>query len=122
MTEITFKVLPAPEESKTLIIHEQKIESATNFLDKATNSSSDISGATFFPMDSKVIGCQMNIEKTFKLNDLKHKGSLTAIIIEGSKNSIDERIKGAEKDPTYLMAPVNIISSYKVYNLNPQKD
>tara|TARA_B110000014_G_scaffold259681_1_gene247953 strand:- start:82 stop:1278 length:1197 start_codon:yes stop_codon:yes gene_type:complete len=35
--------------------------------------------------------------------------------------SIDERIKGAEKDPTYLMAPVKIISSYKVYNLNPQK-
>ena len=35
--------------------------------------------------------------------------------------SIDERIKNAEKDPTYLMAPVKIISSYKVYNLNPQK-
>ena len=30
LTEITFKVLPAPEESKTLIIHNQKIESCSN--------------------------------------------------------------------------------------------
>ena len=35
----------------------------------------------------------MNIDKTFKLNDLQHGGSLTAIRIEGSKNSIDQRIK-----------------------------
>ena len=28
LTEITFKVLPSPEESKTLIIHNQKLESA----------------------------------------------------------------------------------------------
>ena len=88
LTEITFKVLPAAESGKTLIIHNQKIESATDFLDKAISSSNDISGATFLPIEPKVPGCVMNIEKTFKLNDLKHKGSLTAIRIEGSKNSI----------------------------------
>ena len=32
-----------------------------------------------------------------------------------------ERIKNAEKEPTYLMAPVKIVSAYKCYNINPQK-
>ena len=47
----------------------------------------------------------MNIEKTFKLNDLKHEGSLTAIRIEGSKNSINQRIE-------------NLINELKIINFN----
>ena len=93
LTEITFKVLPAPEESTTIIIHNQKIENGTHFLDKAISSSNDISGASFLPTEPKIPGCIMDIEKTFKLNDLKHKGSLTAIRIEGSIKSIDSRLK-----------------------------
>ena len=38
-----------------------------------------------------------------------------------SKTEVDERIKNAEKQPTYLMAPVTVVSIWKVYNLNPQK-
>ncbi len=38
-----------------------------------------------------------------------------------SKGEIAERIKNAQKDPTYLMAPVEVVSSFKVYNMNPQK-
>jgi len=91
LTEITFKVLPLPEESKSLIIHDQKIESSTNFLDKAISSSNEVSGATFLPTEPEVAGCTMDINETFKLNDLKHKGSLTAIRLEGTKKSIDER-------------------------------
>lgn len=34
---------------------------------------------------------------------------------------VEERIKNAENEPTYLMAPVEIISVYECYNLNPQK-
>ena len=79
LTEITFKVLPAPEESKTLVIHNQKLEFAIDFLDKAMSSSNDISGAIFLPKEPEVPGCVMNIEKTFKLNDLKKEGSITAI-------------------------------------------
>jgi len=105
LTEITFKVLPAPEESKTLIIHNQKIESATHLLEKAISSSNDISGAIFLPKEPEVPGCVMNIEKTFKLNDLKHEGSITAIRIEGSKNSINQRIK-------------NLINELKIINFN----
>ena len=71
LTEITFKVLPAPEECKTLVIHNQKKEIALNLLDKAISSSNDISGAVFLPTEPKCSGCKMNIEETFKLNDLK---------------------------------------------------
>ena len=63
----------SPEESKTLIIHDQKIEPASFLLEQAISSSNDISGAAFFPIEPKVPGCVMNIEKTFKLNDLKQK-------------------------------------------------
>ncbi|EKT3964668.1 GIY-YIG nuclease family protein [Flavobacterium psychrophilum] len=38
-----------------------------------------------------------------------------------SKVEVEERIKNAEKDPTYLMAQVKIITSWKCYNMNPQK-
>ena len=47
----------------------------------------------------------MNIEKTFKLNDLKYGGSLTTIRIEGSKKSIDQRIE-------------NLIDELKIINFN----
>ena len=105
LTEITFKVLPMPEESKTLIIHNQSVEKAANFLNIATSSSNDISGAVFLPSEPKGTGCIMDIEKTFKLNDLKHDGSITAIRIEGSKNSIDQRIE-------------NLINELKIINVN----
>lgn len=35
--------------------------------------------------------------------------------------SVEERIKNAENDPTYLMAPVKVMSSYKVVNMNSHK-
>ena len=38
-----------------------------------------------------------------------------------SKTEVEERIKNAEKEPTYLMAPVNIKSVWKCFNMNPQK-
>jgi hypothetical protein len=38
-----------------------------------------------------------------------------------STTPVEERIKNATQDPTYLMAEVQLIASYKCYNLNPQK-
>jgi hypothetical protein len=35
--------------------------------------------------------------------------------------SVEERIKNADKDPTFLMAPVKIISTYKIFNQSPKK-
>lgn len=34
---------------------------------------------------------------------------------------VEERIKNADNDPTFLCAPVKIIETYTCYNLNPQK-
>lgn len=34
---------------------------------------------------------------------------------------VEERIKNASEEPTYLMAPVSIVSTYECYNFNPQK-
>ena len=38
-----------------------------------------------------------------------------------SKIEVEERTKNAEKEPTYLMAPVSIIGVWKCFNMNPQK-
>lgn len=34
---------------------------------------------------------------------------------------VEERIKNAKDDPTYLMAPVHIVEAFECFNLNPQK-
>lgn len=38
-----------------------------------------------------------------------------------SSTEIRERIKNAENEPTYLMAPVSLVSAYETYNMNPYK-
>ena len=113
LTEITFKVLPGPEESKTIIIHNQKVESAINFLDMAISSSNDISGAAYLPTEPECDGCQMNIEKVFQLNDLKKNGSLTAIRIEGSKNSINQRTKNLLNELKIIDSNISILETYQ---------
>ena len=113
LTEITFKVLPSPDASKTLIIHEQQLISALDFLDKAVSSSSDISGATFLPIQSENNGCMMDVEKTFKLNDLRYKGSLTAIRIEGSKNSIEQRVQNLINELKIINNNISILETYQ---------
>ncbi len=38
-----------------------------------------------------------------------------------STTTVEERIRNAENDPTYLMAPVKIVSAWKCFNMNTQK-
>ena len=38
-----------------------------------------------------------------------------------STNRVEERVANAEHEPTYLMAPVEIVSTYKIVNMNSQK-
>ncbi len=113
LTEITFKVLPKAEESKTLIIHNQKIETAIHFLDKSVNSSNDATGAVFFPHDLKIPGCPMNIENTFKLNDLKHQGSITAIRVEGSKKSINQKVENLIKELQIVKMSTSVLEVHQ---------
>jgi glycolate oxidase FAD binding subunit len=113
LTEITFKVLPAPEENKTLIINNQKVETAVDLLDQAISSSNDVSGAIFLPKEPKIPGCVMDIEKTFMLNDLKQNGSITAIRIEGSRNSIEQRIENLIKELRILNFDISILDTHQ---------
>ena len=113
LTEITFKVLPIPEESRTIVFHELKLESAANVLDQAVSSSSDISGAVFLPTEPKCSDCSMDIEKTFKLNDLKYKGSLTAIRIEGAKESVDERLINLQNEIKIKNFDISILQKHQ---------
>ena len=113
LTEITFKVLPVPPESTTLIIHYLKLESAIDLLGQAIGSSNDVSGTTFFPTEPKCAGCVMNIETTFKLNDLKYGGSFTAIRIEGTKNSTNERVKNLMSKLKIIDHDVSILATHQ---------
>ncbi|WP_373397965.1 GIY-YIG nuclease family protein [Algoriphagus halophilus] len=38
-----------------------------------------------------------------------------------SKNDVNERIKNAEQEPTYLMAKVDYVAGWKCFNMNTQK-
>ena len=38
-----------------------------------------------------------------------------------SRSPVETRIKHAEREPTYLMAPVNVEGVWQCYNMNPQK-
>lgn len=38
-----------------------------------------------------------------------------------STTSVEDRIKNAQQDPTYLMAPVSVVATYRCFNMNPQR-
>lgn len=52
---------------------------------------------------------------------LEVKNSVNLFKIGFSTTTVEDRIKNAAKEPTYLMAPVKIVSVFQCYNLNPQK-
>jgi hypothetical protein len=55
-------------------------------------------------------------------SDLPHIAGIEHLYKIGySTVPVDVRIKNAKQEPTYLMAPVKIVSAYQCYNLNPQK-
>ena len=94
LTEISIKVLPKPETSKTLVIKNPHLKKALGYLGKALSSSTDPSGGVFYP---DYFG------KNFILNDLTHEGGLTAIRIEGPINSVDQRIERLSKELSLLI-------------------
>ncbi len=83
-TEVSIKVLPKPDLTKTLVIENPYLKKGLEYLNVALGSSSDPSGAVFYPE---------YFRDQFTFNDLTTEGPITAIRIEGSKLSIDERIE-----------------------------
>ncbi len=56
-----------------------------------------------------------------KSEDDRIKSKANLYKIGFSSTAIQERIKNAENEPTYLMAPVSLESAYETYNMNPHK-
>ena len=100
LTELSIKVLPKPEISKTLIINNPHVKKALDYLCKSLSSSVDPSGGVFYPE---------TFEKHFTLNDLTHQGALTGIRIEGPSISVDERIKRLCKELDLLVNEYSIL-------------
>ena len=87
LTEITFKVLPKKLFNKTIIFHEILKKNIPQLFNKILNSSSEISGSMYLPLDPK-----NKSDEIFKFNDLKHGGPYIAIRVGGSEKSIEEKI------------------------------
>ena len=93
ITELSIKVLPKPETSKTLIINNPHLKKAVEYLGNALSSSTDPSGGVFYPE---------YFEKSFIFNDLTHQGALTGIRIEGPENSVERRVNRLCKELSLL--------------------
>ena len=102
LTELSVKVLPKPQTSKTLIINNPHLKKAIEYLGTALSSSSDPSGGVFYPEQ---------FDQSFTFNDLTHKGALTAIRIEGPSNSVDHRIKNLSAELGLLENEYSILES-----------
>ena len=102
LTELSVKVLPKPQSSKTLIINNPHIKKAIEYLGTALSSPSDPSGGVFYPEQ---------FDQSFTFNDLTHKGALTAIRIEGPSNSVDHRIKNLSAELGLLENEYSILES-----------
>ena len=89
ISELTLKVLPLESETKTIIVSELALEHAIGIMGSAIASSNDPSGAVYYPG---------NLRNNFVFNDLTHPGSITAIRVEGTKISTEQRINNLTKE------------------------
>jgi glycolate oxidase FAD binding subunit len=99
-TEISVKVLPKSDLTKTLVIENPHLKKGLEYLNIALGSSTDPSGGVFYPE---------NFRNQFVFNDLTTEGPITAIRIEGSKLSVDERINQLLKELNISSKEVSIL-------------
>ena len=102
LSEITLKVLPLQTDTKTIIVSGLSLEHALGIMGSAISSSNDPSGTVFYP-DS--------LRDKFVFNDLTHPGSITAIRIEGSKISTEQRINNLIKDLSLIDKNITVLDS-----------
>ena len=102
LSEITLKVLPLQADIKTIIISGLVLEHSLGVMGSAIGSSNDPSGAVFYPE---------NLRNNFVFNDLTHHGSITAIRVEGTKISTEQRINNLIKDLSLLDKNITVLDS-----------
>lgn len=91
------------------VVSENSNKVNENFIEKFSNITEEDEEAGFI----YVLKSKSKDERIIAINNLFKIGY--------SKDTVEERIKNAEKDPTYLMAQVKIVTTWKCYNMNPQK-
>lgn len=69
--------------------------------------------------DDKVTGYVYVLSSLSEDPDIKREKNLYKIGF--TSDTVEQRIANAENEPTYLMAPVKIVATYKVVNMNSQK-
>jgi glycolate oxidase FAD binding subunit len=99
-TEISVKVLPKADLTKTLVIENPHLKKGLEYLNIALGSSTDPSGGVFYPE---------YFRNQFIFNDLTTEGPITAIRIEGSKLSVDERINQLSKELNISINEISIL-------------
>ena len=85
MTEVTFKVLPAPEKTRTVLVFGLSDQDAMKAMAKALGSSHEVSGAAHLPEAAA---------KASKVSHVAGAGrSVTAIRVEGPGESVEHRCR-----------------------------
>ena len=102
LSEITLKVLPIQTDIKTIIISDLVLEHALGTMSSSISSSNDPSGVVFYPG---------SLRNNFVFNDLTHQGSITAIRIEGTKASTEQRINNLFKNLSLEESKTTILDS-----------
>ena len=81
-------MVPKPEFSETFVMYGLTPKEASEVFSKVMKTSLEISGACYYP--------KKNID-FLRLNDLDNSKTITALRIEGPKNSVQERIESLNK-------------------------
>ncbi len=102
LSEITLKVLPLQTDTKTIIVSGLALEHSMGVMGSAMDSSNDPSGAVFYPS---------NFRNNFVFNDLTHPGSITAIRVEGTKTSTEERINNLIEDLSLIDKNITVLDN-----------
>ena len=113
LTEITLKVLPKKDSSKTVAIYPNNFEQIYDLFNKLSSSSSEISGAVFIPEQSNDKEFSAKRNNVFKFNDLKSKVSFVAFRVEGDKISIEEKINNLKKELELNNSDISILDVYQ---------
>ena len=102
LSEITLKVLPLQNDTKTIIVSGLALEHAIGIMGSAIASSNDPSGAVFYPA---------NLRNNFVFNDLTHPGSITSIRVEGTKTATEQRVNNLIQDLALSDKKITILDS-----------
>lgn len=103
----------------------QSLYKALHFKGKAITENADVTNEEFYENLSEVTDEDKEAGYIYVLSSKSIDPKISEIKnlfkIGYSTTPVETRIKNAEKEPTYLMAPVQIEAEYKTFNMNTQK-